>query len=100
MVLTALVFSAGNEWLPSAQSSRIVVSCTWIVLLVVTSTYHGNLIASLATKPVKLPFTTLNEVAMDTQYTVLIRPDSSQRTLLEVGIQETCAGLELARDLC
>lgn len=65
-------------------STRILAIFFWFLIIVVSNIYKGNLIASLATYSPSLPFSTLEEVAADTQYTVLMVNDSSQRTLLEV----------------
>ena len=62
--------------------------------MIVANIYKGNLIASLAFSP-KLPFSTLEEVASDTQYTILMVNDSSQKTLLEVSSQHNQLYMQL-----
>ena len=70
--------------MPDHLSGRVLAVFFWFTLLIVSNIYKGNLIASLATFTPKLPLLTLEEVAADRQYTILMVNDSSQRTLLEV----------------
>ena len=70
--------------MPDQISGRVLAVFFWFTLLIVSNIYKGNLIASLATFTPKLPFLTLEEVAADRQYTILMVNDSSQLTLLEV----------------
>ena len=70
--------------MPDQLSGRVLAVFFWFTLIIVSNIYKGNLIASLATFTPKLPFLTLEEVAADEQYTILMVNDSSQRTLLEV----------------
>ena len=70
-------FYIGVVWIPTCIPARVLTISLWMTLLVVSTTYQGDLIASLTTQRPSLPFTTLEEVAEDTQYTLLIRPDQS-----------------------
>ena len=60
------------------------MSFLWLTFLVVASTYTANLVATLATQKPKVPYKTLDEVAEDDGFTLLIRPHSIQRIVLEV----------------
>ena len=73
-----------HVWMPDQLSGRVLAVFFWFTLIIVSNIYKGNLIASLAIFTPKLPFLTLEEVAADEQYTILMVNDSSQRTLLEV----------------
>ena len=66
------------------RSSRIVWVSFWLVFLVIMTTYSGNLVAALATRHIKLPFTTIDELAEDTTYKITISQGSSHQTLLQV----------------
>ena len=54
------------------------------MFLVIVTTYSGNLVAALATQRVKLPFTTINELAEDTKYQITISKGGAHQTLLQV----------------
>ena len=61
------------------------MSFFWLMVLVVTATYNANLVGTLATQKPKVPYKTLDNVAADEGFTLLIRPDSIQRIVLEVA---------------
>ena len=49
------------------------------------TSYSGNLVATLATQNVRLPFKTLDELAEDNLYTLKIRVGGVHQSLLQVG---------------
>ena len=62
------------------------MSFFWLTGMVVTTTYTANLIATLAPQKPKVPYKTLDDVAADDGFTLLIRPHSVQRIVLEVFV--------------
>jgi hypothetical protein len=56
-----LRFSGGMH-LPHADSARIIVGAWWLVVLVVATTYCGNLVAFLTFPKIDIPITTIDEL--------------------------------------
>ncbi|CAH2047486.1 unnamed protein product, partial [Iphiclides podalirius] len=52
----------GGMYLPRADSGRLVVGTWWIVVLVVVTTYSGNLVAFLTFPKQELPVTTIADL--------------------------------------
>ncbi|CAH0552900.1 unnamed protein product [Brassicogethes aeneus] len=52
----------GGMHLPSADSARILVGSWWLVVLVVATTYCGNLVAFLTFPKIDIPITTTTEL--------------------------------------
>lgn len=48
--------------LPYADSARIIVGSWWLVVLVVATTYCGNLVAFLTFPKIDIPITTIDEL--------------------------------------
>lgn len=48
--------------LPHADSARIIVGAWWLVVLVVATTYCGNLVAFLTFPKIDIPITTIDEL--------------------------------------
>lgn len=48
--------------LPYADSARLVIGSWWLVVLVVATTYCGNLVAFLTFPKVDIPITTIDEL--------------------------------------
>ena len=71
-------------WQPRSSAGKIYMSFLWLTFLVVAATYTANLVATLATQKPKVPYKTLDEVAVDDEFTLLIWPHSIQRIVLEV----------------
>ena len=67
------------------RSARIFWVSFWLVFLITVTAYAGNLVAALATQHVNLPFTTLEELAEDTEYKITVEEGSSHQTLLQVN---------------
>ncbi|RZC40297.1 glutamate receptor ionotropic, delta-2, partial [Asbolus verrucosus] len=52
----------GGMHLPQADSARIIVGAWWLVVLVVATTYCGNLVAFLTFPKIDIPITTIDEL--------------------------------------
>lgn len=48
--------------LPAADSSRIIVGSWWLVVLVITTTYCGNLVAFLTFPKIDIPIRTIEDI--------------------------------------
>lgn len=48
--------------LPYADSARLIVGAWWLVVLVVATTYCGNLVAFLTFPKIDIPITTIDEL--------------------------------------
>ena len=71
------------ERLPSADSGKISLGVFWFLPLLVGWFYCANLTASLTTVETQPPFNTLEELAEDTEYTLIVS-GGSHRLILEV----------------
>lgn len=52
----------GGMHLPYADSARLIVGSWWLVVLVVATTYCGNLVAFLTFPKIDIPITTVDEL--------------------------------------
>ena len=68
----------------ATRSARIFWVSFWLVFLVIMTTYSGNLFASLAIQDIKLPITTIDELAEHTTYRITVGNGSAYQTLLQV----------------
>lgn len=55
-------FLKGGMHLPSADSARIIVGSWWLVVLVVATTYCGNLVAFLTFPKIDSPISTIGDL--------------------------------------
>lgn len=62
--LFILIFVTGGlpEYLPAADSGRIIVGTWWIVVIVLATTYCGNLVAFLTFPKIAVPITTVDQL--------------------------------------
>lgn len=56
------IYFLGGMHLPHADSARLIVGTWWLVVLVVATTYCGNLVAFLTFPKIDIPITTVNEL--------------------------------------
>nr|XP_034828957.1 ionotropic receptor 93a [Maniola hyperantus] len=73
----------GGMYLPRADSGRLVVGTWWIVVLVVVTTYSGNLVAFLTFPKFEIPVTTVSELLESKSYTWSIKQGSFLETQLK-----------------
>lgn len=59
------IYAPGGVHLPVSSSGRILVSFWWLFIIVMTSAYSGNLIASLTVTRKTPPFVSLEDVFTD-----------------------------------
>lgn len=72
-------------WEPNTSPARIYLSCFWFVTIVIAATYTANLVATLASQKSDAPLKTLDDLTAADGMTVLVRPHTFYRTLLEVS---------------
>ena len=85
--LAILLFTTiyeGNDVNTSIGSIRIMRIFYWLTVIILVATYSGNLTAHLAVEKFQMPFTTLQELADDNKYSLLILKSTSTETLLKV----------------
>ncbi|XP_062556939.1 ionotropic receptor 93a isoform X2 [Armigeres subalbatus] len=76
----------GGLYLPYADSGRIIIGTWWLVVLVIVTTYCGNLVAFLTFPKIAIPITTINQLIRNEQG---VSWSIRRGTLLEQFLQET-----------
>lgn len=72
-------------YLPKSDSGRIVVGTWWLVVLVVVTTYCGNLVAFLTFPKMELPVNTVRQlVSNKNAFTWSIRSNTFLESFLKV----------------
>lgn len=56
------ILQQGGMSLPFADSARIIIGAWWLVVLVISTTYCGNLVAFLTFPKIDIPITTMDEL--------------------------------------
>lgn len=74
----------GGMYLPEADSGRLVVGTWWLVVLVVVTTYCGNLVAFLTFPRQEAPITTVRELL---QHSATITWSLKKSSYLEEALQ-------------
>ena len=67
------------------RAARVLWVSFWLVSLVIVTTYTGNLVAALTAKDIRLPFRTLEELAEDTVYTLMVTDSTIHLDRLQVS---------------
>ena len=75
---------SGSESSVKGRAALALWLSFWLMSLVVVTTYSGNLVAALTANDVRLPFNTLEELAADTEYPLMVRYGNAQMGLMQV----------------
>ncbi|KAK2149819.1 hypothetical protein LSH36_435g00013 [Paralvinella palmiformis] len=81
--LIGMVATWGNDVKTNIGSIRILRIFFWLTVIILVATYSGNLTAHLAVEKFQKPFTTLQGLADDNTYSLLILKSTSTETLLK-----------------
>ena len=84
-IISCVYSPIAAERVPSAGSLRISLCVFWLLPLLLGWLYCANLTASLTTVETRPPFNTLEELAEDTEFTLIVNSGSVQRSLMEVS---------------
>lgn len=77
----------GGMYLPRSDSGRIIIGTWWLVVLVVVTTYCGNLVAFLTFPKMEIPVNSIGQlVSGKYPFTWSIRSNTFLDTFLKVGI--------------
>ena len=82
-IITAINVPGANP--PATSAGRFVASSLSLVSVVVYAAYTSNMIAILAVEKRTLPFTTLEEMVQQTDYTWGTEDGITQMMLFQVG---------------
>lgn len=78
---------SGGMYLPRSDSGRIIVGTWWLVVLVVVTTYCGNLVAFLTFPKMEIPVNTINQLVTNEHgFTWSVRSN----TYMEMYIRVSC----------
>lgn len=75
----------GGMYLPKSDSGRIIIGTWWLVVLVVVTTYCGNLVAFLTFPKMEIPVETVSElVSGEHPFTWSVRSNTFLEAFLKV----------------
>ena len=77
------IMQQGQDFYPSAHSSRVVFSCWWFFGLAMFAAYQGDLVAFLAMY-IPNTFSSIDELSRQSRVKILVTPNASGETLLKV----------------
>lgn len=83
-------------YLPRSDSARIIVGTWWLVVLVVVTTYCGNLVAFLTFPKIDTPISTVGQLLNSEGVTWGLRSDTYLQQYLKVGLVYSVFTLPLA----
>lgn len=80
------VILSGGMYLPKSDSGRIIVGTWWLVVLVIVTTYCGNLVAFLTFPKMEASINAIDQLVYEnSDYTWSIRSNTYLETYLKVG---------------
>lgn len=79
-----MLISSGSESPPQNNTTRVFLSCYWIVTITLAATYIGNLVAFVTVTKPKLPIETVEDLAAHPEYQAGVGQDNAQYNLLKV----------------
>lgn len=86
-----LYSSLGGMYLPKSDSGRIIIGTWWLVVLVVVTTYCGNLVAFLTFPKMESPVNTVSQLVSSKQaYSWSIRSNTFLETFLKASEHFQC----------
>lgn len=84
--LSSISHCPGGMYLPKSDSGRIIVGTWWLVVLVVVTTYCGNLVAFLTFPKMEIPVNTVGQlVQKEHDFTWSIRSNTFLEMFLKVS---------------
>ncbi|ENN79417.1 hypothetical protein D910_01947, partial [Dendroctonus ponderosae] len=83
----------GGMHLPYADSARIIVGSWWLVVLVIGTTYCGNLVAYLTFPKIEVPMTTIDDVLAHKE---MVSWSYAKNTLFEARLHHGLISLPIA----
>lgn len=85
-----LIQILGGMYLPKSDSGRIIVGTWWLVVLVIVTTYCGNLVAFLTFPKMEMSLNTVQQLITNKKgYTWSIRANTYFESYLKVGWNES-----------
>lgn len=80
-----ICLSLGGMYLPKSDSGRIIVGTWWLVVLVVVTTYCGNLVAFLTFPKMEISVNTVSQLVNQKDFTWSIRENTFLEGFLKVN---------------
>ncbi|XP_067669738.1 glutamate receptor ionotropic, kainate glr-3-like [Haliotis asinina] len=82
-VMTALLvpLRQGSQHLPQNTSGRIFYESWWLFCIIIVAVYTGNLVAIMSVVKEKIPFNTIEELAENDDFKIIINKGSSHEDI-------------------